>query len=64
MFALGNAHLQEMEEKIALFCDIDKDAVIQVVDAESIYEVPLTLKEQGLDDIVVERLGLNAVNLI
>jgi CTP synthase len=49
---------REMEEKIALFCDIDKDAVIQVVDAESIYEVPLTLKEQGLDDIVVERLGL------
>jgi len=50
---------REMEEKIALFCDIDKEAVIQAVDAESIYEVPLTLKEQGLDDIVVERLGLS-----
>lgn len=49
---------REMEEKIALFCDIDKDAVIQAVDAETIYELPLVLKEQGLDDIVLERLGL------
>ncbi|MGI6685626.1 MAG: CTP synthase [Bacillota bacterium] len=49
---------REMEEKIALFCDIDKEAVIQVVDADSIYEVPLTLREQGMDDIVIERLGL------
>jgi CTP synthase len=49
---------KEMEEKLALFCDIDKDAVIQAVDAESIYEIPLTLKSEGLDDIVIERLHL------
>jgi CTP synthase len=49
---------KEMEEKLALFCDIDKDAVIQAVDACTIYEVPLLLKKEGLDDIVVERLGL------
>ncbi len=49
---------KEMEEKIALFCDIDKDAVIQAVDAQTIYEVPLMMKEEGLDDIVIERLGL------
>ncbi|MGF7183968.1 CTP synthase [Desulfitispora alkaliphila] len=48
----------EMEEKLALFCDIDKEAVIQAVDAKSIYEVPLTLESQGLDDIVVRRLQL------
>lgn len=47
-----------MEEKLALFCDIDKDAVIQAVDAGSIYEIPLILKEEGLDDIVIERLHL------
>jgi CTP synthase len=47
-----------MEEKLALFCDIDKDAVIQAVDAESIYEIPLMLKREGLDDIVIERLDL------
>lgn len=49
----------EMEEKIALFCDIEKEAVIQNVDVKSIYEVPLMLKEQGFDDIVVEKLKLN-----
>ncbi|MDD2400972.1 MAG: CTP synthase [Clostridia bacterium] len=49
---------KDMEKKIALFCDIDEDAVIQAVDAETIYEIPLTLKEQGLDDIVIDRLKL------
>ncbi|MBO8168545.1 MAG: CTP synthase [Thermoanaerobacteraceae bacterium] len=51
---------KEMEEKIALFCDIDKDAVIQAVDAETIYEVPLILAREGLDEIVIQRLGLEA----
>lgn len=50
---------KDMEEKLALFCDINKDAVIQAVDASSIYEVPLMMKDEGLDDIVVERLGLD-----
>ncbi|MDN5343993.1 MAG: synthase [Clostridia bacterium] len=49
---------REMEEKIALFCDIDPDAVIQAVDASSIYEVPLMMEKEGLDSIVVERLKL------
>ncbi len=49
---------RDLEEKIALFCDIDKDAVIQAVDASTIYEVPLLMKAEGLDDIVIERLGL------
>jgi len=49
---------KEMEEKLALFCDIDRDAVIQAVDAETIYEIPLILKKEGLDDIVIERLKL------
>lgn len=50
---------KEMEEKLALFCDIDRDAVIQAVDAETIYEIPLILKEEGLDDIIIERLNLS-----
>ncbi|MBC9784550.1 CTP synthase [Heliobacterium chlorum] len=49
---------QELEEKIALFCDIDPAAVIQMVDAETIYEVPLLLKKEELDDIVIEKLKL------
>jgi len=49
---------REMEEKIALFCDIDIEAVIQACDAGSIYEVPLMMQKEGLDSIVVERLNL------
>lgn len=49
---------RDMEEKLALFCDIDKEAVIQAVDAETIYEVPLILESEGLDDFVIERLSL------
>ncbi len=47
--------------KIALFTNVPKNAVITALDARaSIYEIPLLLHEQGLDDIVVERLGLQA----
>jgi len=51
---------REMRDKIALMCDVDRRAVIQNVDADSIYRLPLMLAEEGLDDIVVERLGLIA----
>ena len=50
---------KELTDKIALFCDTDQEAVIQVVDAENIFEVPLLLAEQGLDQLVVDRLGLS-----
>jgi len=48
----------ELEEKISLFCDIKKEAVIQAVDAPNIYEVPLKMEEQGLGDIAVKILKL------
>ncbi len=44
--------------KIALFCNVPMDCVISVVDAKTIYEVPLMLHAQHLDDIVCERLQL------
>ncbi|NMA69518.1 MAG: CTP synthase [Desulfitobacterium sp.] len=50
----------EMKEKLALFCDIDREAIIQMVDAKSIYEVPLNILEEGLDDIVLKILGIEA----
>jgi CTP synthase len=50
----------ELKDKIALFCDVDRRAVIPLETAESIYEVPLILEEAGLGAFVVERLGLNA----
>lgn len=46
-------------EKIALFTNVDLEGVISVVDAESIYMVPQLLNEQGLDDIIVRKLGIN-----
>lgn len=48
----------EIKAKIALFCDIEPEAVIPNVDAEVIYEVPLLLHEAGFDEAVVRRLGL------
>jgi CTP synthase len=46
--------------KIALFTNVEEKAVISAVDADSIYRIPLLLHEQGLDDIVVNKLRLNA----
>lgn len=48
----------ELKEKIALFCDTDKDAVIGLSDVASIYEVPLVLKKEKLDEIVIKYLNL------
>ena len=51
---------QELKEKIALFTDVEPKAVISCVDASSIYFVPLNLRDEGLDRLVVEKLGLQA----
>lgn len=45
-------------EKIALFCDLEPEEVIENRDADSIYEIPLMLEEQGLSDLVVEHLQI------
>lgn len=47
-----------VKNKIALFCDVDNEAVIQCKDAESIYEIPVTLHSEGLDAYVGRRLNL------
>ncbi|MEK5039972.1 CTP synthase [Sporosarcina sp. FSL K6-3457] len=49
---------QEMKDKIALFCNIKSEEVIEALDAETLYEVPLRLHEQNMDRIVVDFLGL------
>jgi len=49
---------QEMRDKISLFCDVDKEAVIEAPDTEVIYEIPLKFEEEGLADLVMRRLGL------
>ncbi|WP_062052015.1 CTP synthase [Bacillus sp. JCM 19034] len=50
---------QEMKEKIALFCDIHKDSVIEARDEDSLYKVPLELQAQHLDDIVCRHFNLS-----
>jgi len=47
-----------MREKIALFCDVKKEAVIEAIDCEVLYEVALKLKEQKLDDLVCKHFRL------
>jgi CTP synthase len=49
---------RDIRRKIALFCDVDEEAVITAKDVTSIYEVPLVLGEEGLDSIVLRRLHL------
>jgi CTP synthase len=48
----------ELKGKLALFCDVEEEAVIELQDAGSIYEVPLMLAREGLDKEVIKRLGL------
>lgn len=50
---------QDMKDKIALFCDIDKHAVIEAMDADTLYSVPLALQDQKLDEITCQHLKLN-----
>ncbi len=49
---------QELKEKIALFCDVSEEAVVPLITAETIYEVPLVLEDAGLGDFLVEELRL------
>jgi CTP synthase len=49
---------QDMKEKIALFCDVDVQAVITASDVESVYECPLVFAEQRVDEIALRLLAL------
>ena len=51
---------QEMKEKIALFCDVDVEAVVTARDVKSVYEVPLMFAGEGVDEIVLRLLHLDA----
>ncbi len=51
----------EMRKKIALFCNVAPDAVIQSIDVPTIYKVPLTMHEQHLDELVLRRAGIDPV---
>lgn len=49
---------ERMKEKIALFCDVEPEAVIENITASSIYDVPVLMEKEGLDTIALKKLGL------
>lgn len=49
----------DMRTKIALFCDVEPKAVVESMDAKNLYEVPLNLQKQGMDQLVVDHFGLD-----
>ncbi|HEV2092763.1 MAG TPA: CTP synthase [Rubrobacter sp.] len=51
---------EDIRKKIALFADTELDSVIPAEDAPSLYAIPLSLHDEGLDDLVLEKLGMEA----
>src|SRR5687767_1168715 len=51
---------RDLRSKIALFCNVKEQAVIAAQDVDTIYEVPLSFHEQGLDDLIIASLNLQA----
>ena len=49
---------QELRKKLALFCNVRPNAVIESIDADTIYRVPLMMRDEKLDEIVLEKFGL------
>lgn len=47
-----------LRKKVALFCNVEDAAVVQSIDASTIYEVPLLMQEQGLDETILRKMGL------
>lgn len=50
----------EVKQKLALFCSVDKECIMQNLDAETLYEVPLQLEKENLADIVCKKLKINS----
>jgi len=49
---------EELREKLALFCNVKREAIIQSIDVDTIYDVPLKMLDEGLDKVVLEKLQL------
>ena len=50
---------EEIKQKLALFCNVKKEAVIQSIDADTIYDVPVMMLEEGLDKVTLQKLNLS-----
>lgn len=49
---------KEIRKKIALFCNVEEEAVIQAQDVPEIYQIPLVFNKEGLDDLIIKKLNL------
>lgn len=49
----------DIRKKVALFCNVPSDAVVESADVKTIYEVPIRMQQEGLDKVVLRKLGLN-----
>ncbi len=49
---------EDILHKVALFCNVEKQAVIQSVDVSSIYEVPIMMRDQGMDEVVLRKMNM------
>lgn len=50
---------QSMKEKLAMFCDVNINAIIESLNVDNLYELPLVFKNQGLDDYILHKFNLN-----
>lgn len=53
----------DLRQKLALFCNVKREAVIQSIDASTIYDVPNLMLEEGLDTVVLDKLGLETIKM-
>lgn len=53
----------DIKNKIALFCNVDKECVIENNNCDILYAVPMMLKEQRMDDVVIKNSALNAASV-
>ncbi|MFI3322151.1 MAG: CTP synthase [Rikenellaceae bacterium] len=54
---------EEVKRKVAQFCNVDSDAVVESIDVSTIYEVPLKMLEQNLDKVAIRKLALNYTDI-
>ncbi|MBO5985045.1 MAG: CTP synthase [Rikenellaceae bacterium] len=50
---------EDVRRKVALFCNVTEDAVVESIDVPTIYEVPLRMRDQHLDDVILRKLGIS-----
>ncbi len=56
-------HLNDsLRDKLALFCNVDRESVIESIDSESIYNVPILMKEEKLDEVVLRKMNMDTSN--